>query len=72
MSFVGATIANVLERIELGKTVPMHILLSDEDTLNMSSLCMLLFCGKVYTALFLWTLVIWAVLNVCEGGHHHL
>lgn len=72
MAYVAAVIANLIERWETGKGSLIQFMLTDEDSQTVLNVFFLLFCGKAYTALFIWTLLIWAFLNVCEGGFHML
>jgi hypothetical protein len=69
--YVAAIIANIFDRKQHGKSSKTwQYALTDEDSLTLCNLLALIFCGKIYSAILISTLVIWAMLNIFEAGHH--
>ena len=63
-------IANLFDRKQNGKSKTWQYLITDEDSLTFCNVLVLIFCGKIYSAILISTLIIWAVLNICEAGYH--
>lgn len=74
IAYVAAIVANLLVRVETskGSGTLIQSILTDEDSQTFINVFMLAFCGKLYFSMFVWTLMIWAFLNICEGGNHLL
>jgi hypothetical protein len=70
--YLAAILCNILDRkknCKAGSSI-WQIILTDEDSLTMFNIMVTIFCGKIYSALLAYTLIIWAFLNVCEAGYH--